>query len=243
MDIRTQLESTNRLLNFLSPEDRKLLTPDLEQVDLETRHVLEQANQPIEHIYFLEDGIASMVGDSKTFGQIEIGIIGKEGVTGLYMILGSDQSPYETFMQVAGGGLRIETDKLRSAMDKSRTLHQLLLRYVQVFMIQTSQTAVANAAAVLTQRLARWLLMCEDRLNAKPMPLTHQFLAMMLGVQRSGVTIALGELEDRQLIRSKRGQITILDRPTLEKLTNGTYGLAEAEYKRRIEAGPNQTAV
>ena len=144
------------------------------------------------------------------------------------MILGSNQSPYETFMQVAGGGLQIEADKLRAAMDKSRTLHQLLLRYVQVFMIQTSQTAVANAAAVLTQRLARWLLMCEDRLNAKP----------MLGVQRSGVTIALGELEDRQLIRSKRGQITIVDRPTLEKLTNGTAG-----SPRRNTSGASKQAL
>src|SRR5215212_4171289 len=106
MDIRTQLESTNRLLSFLSPEDRKLLTPDLEQVNLETRHVLEQANQPIEHIYFLEDGIASMVGDSKTFGQIEIGIIGREGVTGLQVILGNGQMPYETFIQVVGTALR-----------------------------------------------------------------------------------------------------------------------------------------
>ena len=223
----------NRLLSFLSADDRELLTPYLRAVDLKLRHTLEKANQPIEHIYFLEDGIASVVGDSKTFGQIEIGIIGKEGVTGLYMILGSDQSPYETFMQVAGSGLQIETDKLRAAMDKSRTLHQLLLGYAQVFMIQTSQTALCNASALLTQRLARWLLMCEDRMNAKPMPLT-QFLAIMLGVQRSGVTIALGELENRQLIRSKRGQITIVDRPTLEKLTNGTYGLAEAEYDRRM---------
>ena len=235
MDIRTQLGSTsNRLLNFLSPDDRKLLAADLKQVDLETRYVLEKANEPIEYIYFLEDGIASVVGDSKTFGQIEIGIIGKDGVTGLYMILGNDQSPYETFMQVAGGALRIETGKLRAAIDKSRSLHHMLLGYAQVFMIQTSQTALCNASSLLTQRLARWLLMCEDRLNAKPMPLTHQFLAIMLGVQRSGVTIALGELENRQLIRSKRGQITILDRPTLEKLTNGTYGLAEAEYKRRM---------
>jgi CRP-like cAMP-binding protein len=238
MDIRTQVDSTsNRLLNFLSPDDRKLLIPDLKQIELETRHTLEKANQPIEHVYFLEDGIASVVGDSKIFGQIEIGIIGKEGVTGLYVILGGDQSPYETFMQVAGSALRIDAQKLRAAMDKSRTLHRLLLRYVQVFMIQTSQTALGNASALLTQRLARWLLMCEDRLNAKPMPLTHQFLAVMLGVQRSGVTIALGELENRQLIQSKRGQIIIVDRPALEKLTNGTYGLAEAEYKRRMITG------
>jgi CRP-like cAMP-binding protein len=226
----------NRLLNILSADDRQLLTLHLKPVELKLRHTLEKANQPIEHVYFLEDGIASVVGDSRTFGQIEIGIIGKEGVTGLHVILGSDRSPHETFMQVAGSALRIDTQKLRAAMDKSRTRHQLLLGYVQVFMIQTSQTAVANAAAVLTQRLARWLLMCEDRLNAKPMPLTHQFLAMMLGVQRSGVTIALGELENRELIQCKRGQIIILDRPALEKLTNGTYGLAEAEYKRRVIA-------
>jgi CRP-like cAMP-binding protein len=236
MDIRTNIDhSSNRLLNFLSTDDRQLLAPGLKQVELPLRKTLEQPNQPIEHVYFLEDGIASVVGDSKTFGAIEIGIIGKEGMTGLQVVLGNDRSPYETFIQIPGNGLRIEAEKLRAAMHKSRTLQQLLLRYVQVFMIQTSQTALSNAAALLTQRLSRWLLMCEDRLNTKEIPLTHEFLAMMLGVQRSGVTIALGELEARNLIRGKRGMITILDRPTLEKLTNGSYGVAEAEYKRRFE--------
>ena len=235
MDIRTNIDHTsNRLLSFLSPNDRQLLTPSLKQVELEKRQTLEKPNQPIEHIYFLEDGIASVVGDSNTFGPIEIGMIGKEGMTGLQVVLGNDRSPYETFIQIPGNGLRIEAEKLRAAMDKSRSLQQMLLRYVQVFMIQTSQTALSNAAALLTQRLARWLLMCEDRLASKPLPLTHQFLAMMLGVQRSGVTIALGELENRDLIRSKRGMITILDRATLVKLTNGSYGVAEAEYQRTL---------
>jgi CRP-like cAMP-binding protein len=237
VDIRTNVENTpNRLLSFMSAEDRQLLAPNLKHANLPVRQILEKANQPIEHLYFLEDGIASVVGDSKTFGQIEIGIIGKEGVTGLHVILGNSQSPYETFIQAPGTALRIETEKLQAAMDKSRTLQQLLLRYVQVFMIQTSQTALSNAASLLTQRLARWLLMCQDRLNTKPLPLTHQFLAAMLGVQRSGVTIALGELENRDLIRCKRGMITILDRPTLMKLTNGSYGVAEAEYQRCFEA-------
>jgi CRP-like cAMP-binding protein len=243
MDVRIDLNSTsNKLLRFLPSADHKLLASLLTPVQLELRQTLEKANQPIEHIYFLEDGIASVVGDSKTFGQIEIGIIGKEGVTGLQVILGNDQSPYETFIQAPGTALRIEAQKLRAAMDKSRTLHQLLLRYVQVFMIQTSQTALSNASGLLTQRLARWLLMCEDRLSSKPLPLTHQFLAMMLGVQRSGVTIALGELENRELIRCKRGTITILDRPTLMKLTNGSYGVAEAEYQRRFEAESGRAA-
>jgi CRP-like cAMP-binding protein len=236
MDIRSNIENTsNRLLHFMSATDRQLLAPNLKQAELAMRQTLEKANEPIEHVYFLEDGIASVVGDSKTFGQIEIGIIGKEGMTGLQVVLGNSRSPYETFIQIPGNGLRIEAEKLRSAMDKSRTLQQLLLRYVQVFMIQTSQTALSNAAALLSQRLARWLLMCEDRLASRQIPITHEFMAMMLGVQRSGVTIALGELESRDLIRGKRGLITILDRPTLEKLTNGSYGVAEAEYKRRFE--------
>jgi CRP-like cAMP-binding protein len=101
--------------------------------------------------------------------------------------------------------------------------------YVQVYLIQTSQTAIANAAAVLPQRLARWLLMCED---SKHIPLTHEFLSIMLGVQRSGVTIAMGELENNGLIRAERGMVHILDRATLIKLTNGSYGLAEMEYGR-----------
>jgi CRP-like cAMP-binding protein len=237
MDVRTDLNinaTSNRLLSFLSTADRKLLAPNLQLVRLEVRQTLEKPNEPIKRVYFPEDGIASVVGDSKTMGQIEIGIIGKEGVTGLQVVLGNDRSPYETFVQVAGSALVIEAVKLRAAMDKSSSLHRLLLRYVQVFMIQTSQTALSNASCLLTQRLARWLLMCEDRLNSKQLPLTHEFLAIMLGVQRSGVTIALGELENRELINCKRGMISILDRPTLEKLTNGSYGVAEAEYKRRF---------
>jgi CRP-like cAMP-binding protein len=237
MDIRSDVKDTsNRLLNFLSPDDRQLMFRFFERIGMEHRQTLEKPNEPIEHIYFPEEGIASVVGDSKTFGQIEIGIIGKEGVTGLHVILGNDRSPHETFVQVPGPALRIEAQNLKALMEKSRTLHQMLLRYVQVFMIQTSQTALSNASALLTHRLARWLLMTEDRLSVKQLPLTHEFLAIMLGVQRSGVTIALGELERRDLIRTKRGQITIVDRPTMEKMTNGSYGVAEAEYKRRFEA-------
>jgi len=120
---------------------------------------------------------------------------------------------------------------LRKIMAQRSTIRDVLLMFVQVYLIQTSQTAVANAAAVLPQRLARWLLMCEDRLTSKHIPLTHEFLSIMLGVQRSGVTIAMGELEHSGLIRADRGMVHILDRKTLIKLTNGSYGLAEAQYE------------
>lgn len=198
------------------------------------RQSLEKANKAIENVYFPEDGIASVVGDSKSVGEVEIGIIGKEGMTGLMVVMGNDRSPYDTFVQVAGSALVLSARDLRSALKRSPTLRELFMSNVQVFMIQTSQTALANVGARLNQRLARWLLMVDDRLSTKQIPLTQEFLAIMLGVRRSGVSIAIGDLESRGLISSKRRLIVILNRPALEKFTNGCYGLAELEYKRRV---------
>jgi CRP-like cAMP-binding protein len=232
MDIRSETNTTsNRLLNFLSPENRAILAPHLERVSLTVRETLEEPNQPIVHIYFPEDGVASVVGTSNAMGQYEVGIIGKEGMTGLMVVLGNSKSPLHTFVQVAGSALVMSSDHLRKVMAHSPTIRDVFLMYVQVYLIQTSQTAVANAATLLPQRLARWLLMCENRLTSKHIPLTHEFLSIMLGVQRSGVTIAMGELEHKGLIKADRGMVHILDRPALVKLTNGSYGLAEAHYE------------
>ena len=233
MDTRSAITTTsNRLLNFLSPADRAILVPHMERVSLTLRQTLEEPNRPITHIYFPEDGIASVVGTSNAMGQYEVGIIGKEGMTGVMVVLGNSQSPLHTFVQMAGSGLVMSSAHLRKVMAHSPTIRDVFLMYVQVYLIQTSQTAIANAAAVLPQRLARWLLMCEDRLTSKHIPLTHEFLSIMLGVQRSGVTIAMGELENNGLIRADRGMVHILDRATLIKLTNASYGLAEMEYGR-----------
>jgi CRP-like cAMP-binding protein len=232
MDTRSAINTTsNRLLNFLSPSDRECLASHMDRVSLVVRQTLEEPGQPIEHIYFPEDGVASVVGTSNGMGQYEVGMIGKEGMTGLMVVLGNSQSPLHTFVQVAGSGLVMSSAHLRKIMAQRSTIRDVLLMFVQVYLIQTSQTAVANAAAVLPQRLARWLLMCEDRLTSKHIPLTHEFLSIMLGVQRSGVTIAMGELEHSGLIRADRGMVHILDRKTLIKLTNGSYGLAEAQYE------------
>src|SRR5918995_4144629 len=238
MDTRSAINTTsNRLLNFLSLADRAILAPHMERVSLVLRQTLEEPNQPIAHIYFPEDGVASVVGTSNAMGQYEVGIIGKEGMTGLMVVLGNSQSPLHTFVQIAGSGLVMSSAHLRKVMAHSPTIRDVFLMYVQVYLIQTSQTAIANAAAVLPQRLARWLLMCEDRLTSKHIPLTHEFLSIMLGVQRSGVTIAMGELEHSGVIRAERGMVHILDRATLIKLTNGSYGLAEAQYGRLFGSG------
>jgi CRP-like cAMP-binding protein len=233
MENRSEINSTsNRLLNFLSVDNRAILAPHMARISLVPRNVLEEPDTRIENIYFPEDGVASVVGISTAMGQYEVGMIGKEGMTGLMVVLGNSQSPLRTFVQVAGSALVIGSVQLRKAMAESSTIRDVFLMYVQVYLIQTSQTALANAAAVLPQRLARWLLMCEDRLTSKHIPITHEFLAIMLGVQRSGVTVAMGELEDRGLIKGDRGVVHILDRPTLVKLTNGSYGVAEKEYQR-----------
>jgi CRP-like cAMP-binding protein len=224
--------TSNRLLGFLSPKNRDSLGPHMKRVTLALREELERPNEPIQSIYFPEDGIVSIVGTSPTMGNMEVGMIGKEGMTGLMVVLGNDQSPLTTFVQVAGSAMRIGADDLRREMQASASMRDLFLAYVQVFMVQTSQTAIANAAALLPQRLARWLLMCEDRLTSKHIPLTHEFLSIMLGVQRPGVTIAMGELESHGMIRAERAMISILDRPSMIKLTNGSYGVAEAQYER-----------
>jgi CRP-like cAMP-binding protein len=137
-------------------------------------------------------------------------------------------------MQVAGNGHRIASDAFRDAMDRSRTLHGLFLKFVQVFMIQLTQTAVANGRSKIEERLARWLLMADDRLDTADMPLTHEFMSMMLGVRRAGVTDAVHALAGHGLIRADRGNIQIIDREGLSESANGCYGQPEREYKRLI---------
>ena len=225
----------NQLLRAVSSADLALLTPYLTAVDLELRHDLERPNRPIKHVFFLESGMASVVGRGANRKQIEIGLIGREGVSGLMVILGNDRSPHATYMQVAGSAHRIASDDLRQVMKTSASLHGVLLRYVQAFMIQATHTAIANGTAKLEERLARWLLMAQDRLDGNELPLIHEFLALMLAVRRPGVTVALRSLEMQGVIKSKRGIIKILDRTGLEEIANSSYGVPEAEYERRME--------
>jgi CRP-like cAMP-binding protein len=237
MDARTEITTTsNRLLNFLSTENRALLAPHMERVSMVVSHTLEKPNEPITSVYFPEDGVVSVVGTSKAMGELEIGIIGKEGMTGLMVVLGNGQTPLHTYVQVAGSALVIGAENLRNAMAESPTIRDLLLLYVQVFVIQTSQTALSNATALLPQRLARWMLMCEDRLSSKHIPIQQEFLAVMLGVELEGVKVALDELQTRGHINAQRGCISILDRPSMIKLSNGSYGIAEKEYERLFGA-------
>ncbi len=224
----------NRLLCALSPADIALLTPHLRLVTLKLRQELEQPGRPIRRAYFIEHGIASVVSVGIGRHRVETGLIGPEGMTGVMVLLGNHQSPNATFVQAAGSALAIEADALRVALEKSGSLRRLLLKYVQAFLVQTAQTAVANASLTLECRLARWLLMTQDRLGQNKVPMTHEFLSVMLGVRRAGVTEALHALEGKRAIRAMRGEIAILDRRVIEKRTGALYGLPEAEYERLL---------
>jgi CRP-like cAMP-binding protein len=224
----------NRLLRTISDDDLALLQPHLEPMALKRGDVLIQPNQPIAHIFFPEDSIGSVVANTPEGRRIEVGIFGREGMSGTSVLLGSDRTTHESLIQVPGSALRIGTEELRRAIHQSPSLHQHLLRYVEAFQVQVSHTALSHGSYTLEQRLARWLLMCRDRLDGDDLPLVHEFLSLMLGVQRSGVTLALHMLEAGDMIRAKRGRITITDRGKLEDVAGGSYGVPEAEYRRLI---------
>ena len=230
----SRLSQRNRLLAALSRADRGLLQPHLQPVILGLRKDLEKPNRRIEDVFFMDAGIASVVAVQGTETRIEVGLIGFEGMTGMSVVLGNHRWPHSTYIQVAGEGQRITSVELCKAMALSELLRGLLLKYVQVFMVQTAHTAIANARAKIDERLARWILMAHDRIRSNVLPLTHEFLALMLGVRRAGVTEALHILISQGLIKAARGQIVVLNRKGIERRAGNFYGVPEAEVRRLI---------
>jgi CRP-like cAMP-binding protein len=224
----------NQLLASLSTDDLDLLEPHLASVTLGVRKRLETPNRRIEAVYFPESGFASVVAIQSNGKQVEIGLVGREGMTGLPIVFGNHRSPHSTYIQAAGTGKCISANELREATMSSLSLRNSLLKYAQAFGVQTSHTAISNAWAKMDVRLARWLLMAHDRIGDDALPLTHEFLSLMLGVRRPGVTDALNALRKQGLVSYHRGQITVRDRKGLERTAGDAYGIPEAEYRRLI---------
>ena len=226
----------NHLLASLGPEDRDVLSAHLEPVTLDRRLVMEMPGEPVAHVYFPLSGIGSgvTVGWRHLDQRIETNLFGREGMSGLAVVLCADRGQNEVYVQLPGDGLRLEARDLRHAMDERPSIRAALLRYVHVAQIQTSFTALSNGRDRLETRLARWLLMAHDRVDGNELALTHEFLALMLGVRRAGVTVATHDLEGEGLIRAERGVITVLDRAGLDAVADGSYGAPEAEYERLI---------
>ncbi len=203
-------------------------------MELPKGHLIVEADAVFERAVFPETGLASVVNRRFNGRQLEVGVFGRDGMGSAGLVLGTDRTPHAIFMQVAGWGWEIGADALRSAMASHAGLKALLLRYVQAFMIQVAQTALSNGTCTIEQRLARWLLMVHDRADGDELRLTHEFLSIMLGVRRTGVTLAIHMLEGAHMISARRGSVTILDRSKLVAAAADGYGPAEAEYGRLI---------
>jgi CRP-like cAMP-binding protein len=221
----------NRILASLSAQDAALLQPHLKPMLLPLRKALETKKRKIEHVYFIERGIASIVANAGHDHSVEVGLIGCEGMTGLSAILGIEISPHAVFMQSAGSGFRMAAADLGHAMKGSITLREALLHYCHTMMVQMAYTALANGRYKVDERLARWLLMALDRSEGDTIHLTHDFLSTMLGCRRPSVTESLSALVDTGAIRMQRGVISVRDRAVLEDIANGSYGAPEAEYR------------
>ncbi|MBB4641975.1 Crp/Fnr family transcriptional regulator [Rhizorhapis suberifaciens] len=229
-------QSKNRLLAGLSPDDMDLIHPFLEWHELPVRTVIEARDQAITRIHFLESGILSIVATAAPDRQVEVGIIGREGMSGMPCILGAGGSTNTGIIQLAGSSLSIDCAHFHSVTEKSPAMRRRFSNFVQSFFIQVSQTALATGKGNVEQRLARWLAMAHDRGYNDSLPLTHEFLSTMLGVRRAGVTVALHNLEGAGLIRATRGIVTIVDLPALIDYADGLYGIAEQEYERLLGA-------
>ncbi|WP_082502640.1 Crp/Fnr family transcriptional regulator [Methylobacterium sp. Leaf100] len=220
----------NRLLANLRPDLFEALAPHLTSVSLDQHHVVETSLETISHVCFPGPGIISIV--ARTPGDIgmETGLVGPEGMTGLPLLYGVEQAPYDAFVQIPCRVLRIPASDFQEALATNRILHLHLLRYAYAFSIQVAQTALCNGRFPIEQRLARWLLMSHDRLGREDITLTHEFLSLILGVRRAGVTMALHGLVARGAVAIHRGMIVIRDRALLLGTAAGAYGLPESVY-------------
>ncbi len=228
------LSISNWLLLALAPEDLNRLRPHLEPIRLVQKSILSPPNAPIEHVYFVQEGMVSVLQVLSSKAETEVGVIGNEGFLGAPVLLGANSSPLEGMVQLPGSALRMEVRAFRDEVGRSAALSELLLRYVQAFHIQVSFTAACNLRHNLPERLARWLLMARDRSESDRLRLNHEFLSMMLGVRRPGITVALGALRAAKWIHNGHGQITIIDRSGLETACCECYGRLNEECKRLL---------
>ena len=221
----------NRLLSMLSKDDFGLLAPKLELVPLPLRTVLIEAHQPIPYVFFPESGIVSTVADTDE-GRIEVGVIGREGVVGVPAFLGVGSTPFTYLVQGTGEALRIGTQDLQDALTARPSIFRPLGLFIHTLMVQMGETVYANVTFNIEARLARWILLTQDRTDGDDLQLTHEFLSTMLGVRRPGVTSATHALEGTGSIRNKRGRIEVLNREKLLELAGDAYQVTEDEYER-----------
>ena len=229
-----RVPAVNRLLQALPGVDRRRLLAACETVQLAFADRLYTPPQRLSHVYFPVSGIISLIMPIDVASSLEVGLVGNEGVFGVPLVLGADVSPVRAVVQGAGSALRIGAVPFHHELGRSTALQRTIDRYVCVQLSQLAQTAGCTRFHLVQARLARWLLMTQDRAHSRTFHVTQEFLALMLGVRRVGVTNAATFLKQRNLIRYSRGTITIVDRPGLRAASCGCYDADRASYDRML---------
>jgi CRP-like cAMP-binding protein len=218
----------NSLISALCAADFSLLQGHLTPVDLMRDQVLSETGVPMTHCCFPEQGIVSVIAMSASGRQAEVGLIGFDGMIDIAACLGASAPRLKAFVQLQGHGYRVPIAVVRQMVAGNPLARQIMLRYAYAFLVQVSHTAFVNAQITVEARLARWLLMYLDRIETDTVEVTHEFLSLMLGIRRAGVTIALGVMRTAGLVTVRRSAITVLDRAALEVMAGDAYGAAES---------------
>lgn len=227
----------NRLLAALPAEAYQRLVPHLELVSLPVGQVIYEPGEPISHVYFPHKAMVSLVSMMEDGTTIEVGLVGQEGMLGIPVLLGGGTTTNKALVQVAEGSMRMKADVLKSEFNRGGMLQSLLLRYMQALFTQVSQIAACNGLHSLEERFARWLLSVQCCLQSDELPLTQEFISQMLGVRRSGVTVAASTLSQAGMIRYSRGKITILNQEDLEATSCECYKVIKNEFSRLLDTG------
>lgn len=230
------MESRNFILSSLSPPEESLIRPHLEPVALPHKLTLFRPDEDITHVHFIEQGCASLLNTLPDGDSVEVGTIGNEGMVGTPVLLEADRMPCQCDIQIPGNGWRMPSAAFKAAVRQSDTLRGKLLRFTQAHFNQVAQSAACNRLHTIEERCARWLLMCRDRVG-DDFPLTQEYLAIMLGVRRAGVTVTAKLLQNAGLIAYTRGRITIVDPAGLEDVACDCYRITRDEFRRLIPNG------
>lgn len=229
--MREMASPRNSLLQSLPARALEQITPLMEPVTLAPRRTLQHANVPIKHVYFIEDGLVSVLASTDTRNAVEVWLIGREGVVGSAAVLGSSATPLRYLVQIGGSALRIEVDDLRQAMTDLPQLRELLLDDLHTTLLRSSQSTACSLSHSFRQRFARWLLTAQDRSSLDEFRITQDLLARILGVRRATVSETIKSLEGRGILARMRGLIKIRDRDRLEEISCRCYRTPRAERK------------
>jgi CRP-like cAMP-binding protein len=217
----------NKTLLALPEKEFQAIRPHLQFVDLDRHLTLHEPHRVVRFAHFPNAGVISLVIEMKDGKSVEAGLLGNEGASGMSAVLGLSRSPLREVVQVAGNGFRVRIDTLRKLLPSTPQFQIILGHYAAGLAIQISQTAACNRIHKIEKRLARWLLMAQDRVNSETVPITHDFLAMMLGTDRSSVTVASGVLQRKKIIRYTRGAVKIVNRKKLEQFACECYAVVK----------------